>query len=134
MPPGRASRLPGISAGSICCAMDLEEPGKRERYLLVGGAEGASLGRGSYGRVCPAWDEQEERLVAIKMQRRDSETAKREMMFFQCVPKHPNVFSLQDAFVSNSGSDLCLVFEYCTHSLPDVYFRAQGVFDWSAVW
>ena len=46
--------------------MDLEEPGKRERYLLVGGAEGASLGRGSYGRVCPAWDEQEERLVAIK--------------------------------------------------------------------
>ena len=29
----------GISAGSLCSTMDLEEPGNRERYLLVGEAE-----------------------------------------------------------------------------------------------
>ena len=55
-------------------------------------------------------------------------------MFFQCVPKHPNVLSLQGVFVSKSGSDLCLVLEYCTHFLSDVYFRAQGFLDWSAAW
>ena len=61
--------------------MDLkspEVPSKRGRYLLVGEAEGASLGRGSYGRVCPAWDQQEERLVVLKkIQGGDTEEAKR---------------------------------------------------------
>ena len=115
--------------------MDLGSSAKGERYLLVGGKEAAaSLGRGSYGQVCPAWDTGDERLVAIKVQRRDSETAKREMMFFQCVPKHPNVLDLLDAFVSKSGSDLSLVFEYCILSLADVYSRAQGFLDWSAAW
>ena len=92
------------------------------------------VGRGSYGRVCPAWDEEEERLVAIKMQQRSSATARRDMMLFQCVPKHPHVLRLLDVFVSKSGSELCLVFEYCIHSLADVYWRAQGFLDWSAAW
>ena len=56
------------------------------------------------------------------------------MMFFQCVPKHPHVLQMQDLFVSPCGSDLCLVFEYCTNSLSDVYLRAQGFLDWSAAW
>ena len=93
-------------------AMDLNATRNSDRYLLVGnGGEASLLGRGSYGKVCPAWDRQTERLVAIKIQRRDSETAGRELMFFQCAPKHDNLLRVLDMFVS--GSRLSLVFEYC---------------------
>ena len=120
MPP-----RPGPQIARHLCKQSLLRDGfgrtRQTRKVFAGGrAEGASLGRGSYGRVCPAWDQQEERLVAIKMQQRDSETAKREMTFFQSVQKHQNVLRLLDVIVSNSGSDLCLVFEYGAHSLSDV--------------
>ena len=128
--PGFTSRLHGISVGSLCRAMELEGTSKSHRYLPVGrGGKQSMLGRGSYGQVSPAWDTGKERLVAIKVQQRESQSAMREMMFFQCVPHHPNVLRMLDMFVS--GSDLSLVFEYCTLSLGDIWKRAQGFLDWN---
>ena len=86
------------------------------------------LGRGAYGQVSPAWDTKEGRLVAIQVQQRASESAKREMMFFQSVPHHPNVLRILDTFVS--GLELSLVFEYCILSLGDIWKRAQAFLDW----
>ena len=49
------------------------------------------LGEGAYGLVYPAWDSQEQRLVAIKQQRRDSAEAGREMLIYDSLPRHPNL-------------------------------------------
>ena len=86
------------------------------------------LGRGAYGQVSLAWDTEEDRLVAIKVQQRASESAKRGMMFCQSVPHHPNVLRILDTFVS--GLELSLVFEYCILSLGDIWKRAQAFLDW----
>ena len=57
--------------------MELGRTPKCDRYLLLGnGGKGSILGCGSYGKVVPAWDQEEERLAAIKQQRSHSETAK----------------------------------------------------------
>ena len=57
------------------------------------------LGEGAYGLVYPAWDSQEERVVAIKQQRRDSAEAGREMLIYDGLPRHPNLLCLLDKFV-----------------------------------
>ena len=111
--------------------MVLDRKSKCDRYLSLG-KNAASLGRGAYGQVRPAWDQDAERLVAIKEQRRESDTAKREMMFFQVVPQHPNLLRLLDMFAS--GPLLSLVFEYCVYSLADMFQRSQGFLDWHVVW
>ena len=96
--------------------MELEGTSKSHRYLPVGrGGKQSMLGRGSDGQVSPAWDTEKERLVGIKVQQRESQSAIREMMFFQWLPHHPNVLRMLDMFVS--GPELTLVFEYCILSL-----------------
>ena len=49
------------------------------------------LGEGAYGIVCPAWDSQEQRVVAIKQQRRDGAEAPREMLIYDGLPRHLNL-------------------------------------------
>ena len=96
------------------------------RYRFLGEGRATSiLGSGSYGYVCPAWDTQEEQLVAINVQKRDSETAMREMLFFEVITRHPNVLHMRGMFVTETK--LNLVFEYCTHSLRDIFEPAQAV-------
>ena len=99
-----------------------------ERYHALGHNTKVQIGRGSYATVLPAWDSQEQRLVAVKIQKRTSDTAVREMMFFQTLPGHPHVLPILDAVVR--GEDLKLVFEYCQASLHDWYKRSQGFMNW----
>ena len=89
----------------------MELPPENERYSYIGKTGSpVVLGKGSYGIVRPAWDRQQNCLVAIKAQMVDSETARREMMFFQCMPRHPNVLQFLDVYVERSR--VLLVFEY----------------------
>ena len=89
----------------------MELPPENERYSYIGkNGSRVVLGKGSYGIVRPAWDRQQKCLVAIKAQSVDSETAKREMMFFQCMPRHHNVLQFLDVYVETSR--VSLVFEY----------------------
>ncbi len=66
--------------------------------------------------------------MAVKIQRRTSDTAVREMMFFQTLPRHPHVLHMLHAFVIEQ--DLKIVFEYCQASLYDWYKRSQGFMNW----
>ena len=61
------------------------------RYSRIGGDK---LGEGAYGLVYPAWDSQEQRVVAIKQQRRDSAEAGREMLIHDGLLRHPNLLCL----------------------------------------
>ena len=99
-----------------------------ERYSQLGHNSWVQIGHGSYATVLPSWDTQEQRLVAVKIQRRTSDTAVREMMFFQTLPRHPHVSRILHAFVIEE--DLKLVFEYCQSSLHDWYKRSQGFMNW----
>ena len=94
------------------------------RYARLGSDK---LGRGSYGYVYPAWDETTARLVAVKVQKRDSDTAVREMMFFQTIPYHKHLLRMLDLYIV--GPELFLVFEYLYNSLSDVFHRAEGLLD-----
>lgn len=95
-----------------------------DRYCKLGSSTEVRIGRGSYANVVPCWDTQAGRLVAVKIQKRKSDTAVREMMFFQTLPGHPHVLPVLDVIVH--GDELKLVFEYCQASLRDWYKRAQG--------
>ena len=74
-----------------------------------------------------AWDKKAQKLVAIKIQPSDSDEGARELMLFQCLPRHPNLLRLHDVFVS--GDEMSMVFDYCLLSLADVWKRAQGFLD-----
>ena len=93
-----------------------------ERYSRLGTS---TLGRGSYGYVYAAWDLDESRIVAVKVQKRSSDEVVREMMFFQTIPSHRHLLRMLDTYVHKN--DLCLVFEYLYSSLADVFHRAQGL-------
>ena len=93
-----------------------------ERYRRLGTS---TLGRGSYGYVYAAWDSKESCTVAIKVQKRESDEAVREMMFFQSIPSHKHLLKMLDTFVQQAN--LCLVFEYLYHCLSDVFHRAEGL-------
>ena len=54
------------------------------RYTLLG----ERLAKGGYGEVWRAWDEEEERLVAVKKQPQKSEDASREMDALLAGPAH----------------------------------------------
>ena len=53
-----------------------------QRYKQLGKDSKVELGHGSYATVVPAWDTKEDRLVAVKIQKRDCDTVVREMFFF----------------------------------------------------
>ena len=102
-----------------------------QRYQRLGSSVHASLGKGSYGTVVPAWDAQSHRMVALKQQPRESDEATRELFFFQAVPLHPNLCTLLDFMVD--GEVLLLVLEYLPHSLSDEWHRCQGFLDFDLV-
>ena len=83
-----------------------------ERYRRLGTS---TLGRGSYGYVYAAWDSKESRIVAIKVQKSESDEAVREMMFFQSIPSHQHLLKMSETFVQQAR--LCLVFEYLHNCL-----------------
>ena len=93
-----------------------------QRYARLGIDK---LGVGTYGYVYPAWDSEERRLVAVKVQKKKSEEAAREMMFFQSIPSHAHLITMLDAYVEEPN--LLLVFEYLYNSLSDVFHRAHGL-------
>jgi hypothetical protein len=95
-----------------------------QRYSRLGKEK---LGSVSYGYVYPAWDTDSSRVVAVKVQKRPSEEAAREMMLFQSIPAHPNLLKLLDACVEEPN--LLLVLEHMYNSLSDVFHRAQGLLD-----
>ena len=81
-----------------------------QRYTYLGKDDETSLmGRGSYGSVRPAWDHRQEELVAVKAQAQNSDTAMREMMFFQVITAHPNLLRMLDMCVAENK--LHLVFQ-----------------------
>ena len=75
-----------------------------DRFARLGTRTQAALGQGSYGKVVPAFDRCANRLVALKIQPRDSDTAFRELAFFTKIknskepPKH---------IVEMCGATLC---------------------------
>ena len=77
----------------------------RQRYSRLGIDK---LGVGTYGYVYPAWDSEERRLVAVKVQKKKSEEAAREMMFFQSIPSHAHLITMLDAYVEEPTYNLVL--------------------------
>lgn len=93
-----------------------------ERYIRIGG----KLGRGSYGVVQCAWDNQLQCVCAIKVQNADSPDAARELHFLKCVgEEHENVVHLKDVFLKDGK--MHTVFEYCEWDLYNAWLRAGAV-------
>ncbi|KAL7721589.1 Cyclin-dependent kinase 2 [Entamoeba marina] len=95
-----------------------------------------TLGEGTYGIVCKAWDEHEKRIVALKKIKKDHEddgipvTSVREIAVLLEL-KHDNVVDLFDIYVEDRC--LFLVFEYCDEDLKHYITHSNKRFNLSDI-
>ena len=97
------------------------------RFRLLGD----KLAQGGYGEVWAAWDQEEEKLVAIKRQRPNVDGG-RELHAFMALPAHPSLVEFYGAFVTpgkGQGGALSLVFRYHNSSLFHAWSAARRFLD-----
>lgn len=91
----------------------------------------SQIGEGTYGKVYKAVNAQNEKMVALKRLRMESErdgfpiTAMREIKLLQSL-RHPNIVSLVEMMVEKS--QVYMVFEYLDHDLAGILSHPQLTF------
>lgn len=88
------------------------------------------LGRGTFGTVNAAVSRDEShRLVAVKSLKEVHSCRPeqlREVIFYECVPEHPNIVTLFEAFVDENTKLINFVFELMDFTMLDLIKRRAG--------
>lgn len=87
-----------------------------DRYMM-----GAALGEGAYGVTYLAWDEQEEKKVAVKVYKEGDSGREREL--FETAGEIPGLVKKKDAFQEEGRS--CLVLEYLDGGSLKAYIKKR---------